>query len=222
MLTATEAPLAPAYPDWPERREANVNVLCEGPSISSLRADDLLPGPVVAVNHALSLSGDIQVDFWATIDHPKNLWEWGQSHLHPACRLFTTENNLLFWLELLGSMEAVSERLYALKPTFMEATEDEPAFLDDNGRPALIPTVIHVVSWLYQIGVERVRVFGADMRGSGSPLAFVPFSPVEDDGWRFRWAAERCFFALSQKKYRESGRRLERWAPLSTSSKNKS
>lgn len=218
---ALSEPLAPAYPDWPEVKERCVNVLCEGPSIEAATEADLLPGPVVAVNHALSLSGRFQIDFWATIDEPKNLWEWAQPYLPAACKLFTTENNLMFWLDYLG-FEVASERLYAIKPTYMVATDEHPALLAENGNPALIPSVTHVVSWLYQIGVEHVRVFGADMCGSGSPLAFTPYSTDEDVGWQFRWAVERRLFALSTKKYREGGRRLERWVKRSTSTRNKS
>lgn len=219
MLTATEAPLAPAYPDWPERGEENVNVLCEGPSISQLDLGDLLPGPVVAVNHAISLARKVPVDFWATIDSPHNLWKWGQPWLHGATKLFTTDNNVWTWEDILG--DGTIDRVYALKPTYMLATEDHPAFLGEDGKPALISTLTHVLGWLNHLGVGYVRVFGADMRGSGSPLAYTPFSEAEDEGWQFRWGVERRLFDLATDKFRESGRRLERWDPLSTSSKSK-
>lgn len=220
MLTATEAPLAPAYPDWPERREANVNVLCEGPSILDFDPANLLPGPVVAINHTLSMSDRVAVDFWATVDEPKILWDWAQPHLHPACKLFTTENNLGFWGDILG-MEVASERLYAKAPSYMEKTEWHPAFLGENGHPALLPTLTHVLGWCHALGAN-VRVFGCDMVGSDSPLSIAPFSEREDEGWKFRWAIERSLFALSTKKFRASGKRLERWAPRSSSTKNKS
>lgn len=220
-LATLAEPLAPAYPDWPEAKERCVNVLCEGPSIAHFEPWMLLDGPTVAVNHALAMSSVAPIDFWATIDEPKNLWDWAQPYLPAACKLLTTENNLMFWGDYLG-LEVASERLYSIKPTYMEATDEHPAFLAENGRPALIPTVSHTISWLYQIGVEHVRVFGADMCGSGSPLAFTPFSTDEDVGWQFRWAVERRLFALSTKKYRASGRRLERWVQPSTSTRNKS
>lgn len=219
MPQAAVAIHAPAYPDWPERPEGCVNVLCEGPSISQLRREDMLPGPTVAVNHALSLSEGVPVDFWATIDSPHNLWKWGLPWLHEATRLFTTDNNVWTWEDILG--DATVGRVYALKPTYMLATEDHPAFLGDDGKPALVSTLTHVIGWLHHLKVEHVRVFGADMRGSGSPLAFTPFSEDEDVGWQFRWGVERRLFDLATDKFRESGRRLERWVPQSTSSKSK-
>jgi hypothetical protein len=220
MSVATAAePLAPAYPHWPEERAECVSVLCEGPSIELVTPGDLLPGPVVAVNHALSLSGKFPVDFWATVDNPKNLWDWGAPYLHERCKIFTTDNNTFI---LDGMIEdAIAERVYALKPTFMEATEEHPAFLSDDGKPALLSTLTHVLGWLYHIGVPHVRVYGADMRGSGSPLAFTPFSEAEDVGWQFRWGVERRLFDLASDKYRSCGRRLDRWAPPSSSTKSK-
>ena len=219
MLTATEEALAPAFPGWPERRERFVNVLCEGPSILEFDPSQLLPGPVVAINHALSLSDRVPIDFWATVDEPKVLWDWAQPHLHQDCKIFTTENNLAFWVETIG-YEDGSRRLYAKEPSYMVETEHSPAFLGQNGHAALLPTVTHVLGWLYHLDAD-VRVFGADMRGSDSPLSIAPFSEDEDEGWQFRWDAERRLFALSTKKFRSRGKRLERWVPQSTSTKNR-
>jgi len=196
---------------WPELKFPDANVLCEGPSIEKVRAKDLLYGPTIAVNHALALSGRLPIDCWATIDHPMNLWEWGKDYLRDEVKLFTTENNLLLWEKAIGEDE-VNKRIYALKPTYMESVNGSPALLGANGKPALIPTLIHVLGWLSHMGTKRVRIFGSDMYGSGSNLSFLPFSESEDIGWKCRWAVERRLLALSMKQYRNRGQRLERWA----------
>lgn len=220
MLTATEEVLAPAFPGWPERRERFVNVLCEGPSILEFDPSQLLPGPAVAINHALSLSDRVPIDFWASVDEPSILREWAEPHLHPECKLFTTENNLAFWGDIIG-LEAASTRLYAKAPSYMVATDEHPAMLGANGHPALLPTLTHILGWLWHLDCD-VRVFGCDMRGAESPLSIAPFSEDEDEGWQFRWAVERRLLALSTKKFRASGKRLERWVPQSTSTKSRS
>jgi len=213
--------LPPFFPSWPEEPQPLVNVLCEGPSIEDVRWTDLLPGPTVAVNHAVALSQTLPVDLWATIDHPEILWSWAARHLHEKARLFTTTNNLMFWQDILG--DGIAERLYAWEPTFMVSVNGSPEVKGENGVPAVLPTLIHVLAWLSSLaGTKHVRVFGADMRGSWSNLSAVPFSASEEGGWDIRWAVERKLFALSTQKYRSRGQRLERWDPPSSDTRNRS
>lgn len=190
--------------DWPETASERCNVLCEGPSIQDLDLEDLLDGPVVAVNHTLSLvTKGVPIDVWATVDDPKNLWEWAQPYLEPETKLFSTENNLLVWTELLGNEP---ERLYVWEPTYMEG------FMDDEGKAPLLPTLSMVFPWLFKVGVRHVRLFGVDMRGSSSHLhQAIPYSDDEDDGWDLRWDVERRLLAVTMRKFRELGGRIERW-----------
>lgn len=215
MLQAiARRPIRPMYAPkgWPGRHERLVNVLVEGPSISLVKPSDMLKGPVVAINHALALSRSIPIDCWATVDKPTNLWKWSKPHLPKEAILLTTENNIMFWSDLIGP-NGVDKRLYAHPPTYMAGNGDDPAFLDDEGRPALLPTIFHVLGWLYSLrGLEEVRIFGCDMRGANSDLSFRPWTDDESGGWDFRWAVERKLLALSFKHFRSSGKRITRWA----------
>lgn len=199
------------YPSWPEIPALSVNVLCEGPSISEVSERDLLDGPVIAINHAIALSRALPIDFWAKVDRPDILWRWARQHLGRQVKIFTTENNILLWEEIIGRQ--VNDRLYAHRSTFMVPTKDDPdGFLSDDGKHALLPTLTHLLGWLYGIpGVQRVRLFGVDMRGSGSPLAEEAFSEDMDSGWKFRWIVERRLLALSARQFRRCGKRIERW-----------
>jgi hypothetical protein len=206
--------LPPRFAQWPEVPSECVNVLCEGPSIRDLKPEHLLPGPVVAVNHALSLSGLVPVNVWATIDDPKLLWAWAQPHLHGKAKIFSTENNIKFWYDLLGE-DGFNERLYCWVPTYMEhlATPEIKA--------PVIPTVTTTLAWIGNMpAVKRVRLFGCDMVGSNSPLSEEAFSEEEDIGWEFRWDTERTLLALMTKKYRERGKRIERWVKAPHVSRN--
>lgn len=209
----TGAPLRPRYPLFPETKALCANVLCEGPSILRVTRQDLLPGPVVAVNHALALSDRLPVDFWATVDDPKLLWDWSELHRPEGFKLFTTENNSTYWLDLLGE-EAFNEKAYAWQPTFMEhlGTPEQKA--------PVLPTVIPVLAWLSHVGCEHVRLFGCDMTGQNSHLSELPYSSEEDEGWEYRWAIERQLISICHKKYRARGKRLERWGKARSNSRN--
>lgn len=212
LATATAAPLAPAYPLFPETRYRQATVVCEGPSAclasqEALRAA-LLPGPVIAVNRALAFSQTIPVDVWATMDDPRFLWEWGQEHLHPTTKLFSGSDapNIWIWRELLG--DDAGGRLYARKATYM----DELAEYSSDGLAPMLPTIFHVLAWLLQVGAKHVRLVGCDMAGKGSPIG-PEWDPFPDQGHALRWSVERELLALSMKHYRARGARIERWQP---------
>lgn len=206
------APLRPAHArTWPEEPLPFANVLCEGPSVLEARPEDLLPGPVLAVNHAIALSSTLPVDCWATVDDPRNLWEWGREHLHRTTKLLSTENNLPVWHRLIG-MRSVNRRLYASSPVFMEAVpETGEGYIGEDGKPPLLPTVVHALGWLRKVGARHVRLFGCDMGGQGSPLSPIPYREEASEQSNFRWGVERALIGLSMKHYRREGLRLERW-----------
>lgn len=178
------------------------NVLCEGPSISDIDPDALLLGPTVAVNRALAVP-DIKKDFWATSDDPRALWSWSEEHRKPGLRFFSTDQNAGVWMLLLG--EEI-RRLYSVHMTAMAH--------DENGAMVILPTVVPVLAWLLRLGVKRIRVFGADMRGMGSPL-LGDWKHDPDWKWRSRWDVERVLFAHIARTARERGARIERWHPQS-------
>ena len=184
---------------WPEIPWPVVNVLVEGPSILELEQEDLLYGPTIAVNHALSIPG-IRMDFWATTDNPANLWEWSQAYRTPRLRYFTTDQNVGAWGGLLG--EDI-RKVYSTHLTQMGLHTPE-------GMPIILPTVITLLGWICRMGVKRVRIFGCDMKGTGSPLS-GRWSEKVDAAWDSRWMVERTLLAYTMRAYRLSNARIERW-----------
>lgn len=214
LATLTERPLAPLYPSFPEKGYTYANVLCEGPSILRVLEKDLLPGPTIAINHALALSWRLPVDFWATVDHPKILWDWSEPYRPEGLKVFSTENNVLFWIELLGE-DGFDRSFYGCPPTYMDHMETAEV------KAPVLPTVMPVVAWLFrQKTIRHVRLFGCDMVGQNSPLSAVGFQDVEDEGWEYRWTIERQLIYLATLQYRSRGKRLDRWDRVRHSSRN--
>lgn len=196
------------FPSWPEEPQKAVNVLCEGPSVLEIRKADLLPGPIVAVNHALSLDGlqGLQVDLWATSDHPETLRQWSLPFRRPGLRYWTTDPNLHLWAI---QEEIVSQGLlYSVDETVMEHLE--------SGQMTVLPTLFPLLAWLQRVGTERIRLFGVDMEGSGSPIGHEPWvSEAECSTWNtvwgWRWGVERTLLAHSIRALRARGVVCERW-----------
>lgn len=217
-MEATEAlqlPLRARFAKkWPESPQSAVNVLCEGPGVLEASPVDLLPGPVVAVNRAVALSWLFPIDLWASTDDPRNLWEWGRPYLRREVKILTIENNIPIWHKLLG-LQAFNRRVYAPSGVFMEASPETggEGYIGMDGKPPLVPTVLHVIGWLSRIGAKHVRLFGCDMRGDGSPIGPFPFQEEPSTSSRFRWEVERAMIAIAMKTYRTQGKRLERWSP---------
>lgn len=194
--------------DWPETPWDAANVLCEGPSILDLDPTELLLGPIIAVNHALAV--EAPVDFWATSDSPRTLWAWSERHRRSGLRYFTTDQNVGAWQELLGD-EVTS--VYSGDPTQMGLDEKTQA-------PVILPTLFPVLAWLLRLGVKDVRLFGVDMSGTASPIhSSEAWSPVSDEGHRWRWRVERVLLAHFTRLYRAKGARIERWNPRSRPSR---
>lgn len=158
------------------------------------------------MNRAIAFSAIVPFDAWATLDDPNHLWEWAKPSLHPRTKLFSSDGapNILFWRDILG--DAGLGRLYTRQPTYM----DELADYTDSGEPPMVPTLFHVLAWLLQVGVKRVRLVGCDMDGSGSPIG-PTWSSTTDEGHKYRWQVEREFLKFSEKHYRSRQARIERW-----------
>lgn len=196
---------------WPERRWPCVNVLCEGPSILEFDSRDLLLGPVVAINHALSVPAKAHV--WATTDVPRNLWEWSTPYRRQGLRFLTVDTALAAvagaW-NVTASEEELS-RVYAVEPTEM--------FTDAQGIPVILPTLMPTLAWLLKLEVKRVRIFGCDMSGEFGPLSQNAYVSEEGMGWTWRWNVERVLLSHMMRLYRAHGARIERWKPLARSRK---
>lgn len=190
---------------WPEIRWPVANVLCEGPSFRTLDHQALLLGPTIAVNRAIATH--VPVDFWATSDDPRNLWAWAEPYRHPALRYFSTDQNAHIWVDLLPGLEL--QKLYSTHHTEMGR--------DEQGLAVILPTVMPTLAWLLRLGVKRVRLFGADMVGMGSPIS-GDWKRDPDRSWESRWKIERVLLSHVARIYRGRGARIERWnhSPLET------
>lgn len=191
---------------WPELRWPVVNVLVEGPSIRNFSKDDLLYGPVIAVNHALAVP-ELEADFWATTDIPHNLWEWSKRYRTKKLRYFTTDQNVGVFGELLGPRQI--RKVYTSHLTQM-------GIETDDGKPIILPTLITLLGWLWRLDVKRVRLFGCDMKGQGSPLS-GDWSEKTTQLWDYRWRVERVLLAYTMRAYHDSGARIDRWPRTSPS-----
>lgn len=224
LAKALQEPLQPHCADFPEQVYREATVVCEGPSACLAPTQALqaapLRGPIVAVNRGIAFSDRLPIDVWATLDDPRLLWRWAQPLLPNRVKFFSSDGapNILFWRDLLG--EYGLGRLYTRQPTYM----DELAGYTASGQAPMVPTIFHVLAWLLQVGVKRVRLIGCDMEGTGSPLYLSAFGSdseenrmgwdsTADEGHVYRWQVEREFMRLSENHYRKRGARIERWQP---------
>lgn len=190
------------YSDWPERPCSCANVLCEGPSIKDFLPKNLLMGPVAAINHAISVPG-VQVNVWATTDRPTNLWGWSEPYRHPSLKFFTCDQNMGCWQELLG--EEGVRRCYTAIPTQLFG------LVNQEDEAVILPTLMPLLGWMDRLGVMRIRLFGVDMSGWGSPIGHEPYTDIEKPGETWRWTVERTLLSLAIRRYRARGARIERW-----------
>jgi hypothetical protein len=182
----------------------NWNVLSDGPSVSLATRDTLLPGKTLAVNWALRLSERLPVDVWAFVDHPDLLWEIMAPWRSEELELLVCDNHIVEVVDLAPA----SSKIYSAVTPFLG--EDRNA----KGQRVLLPTIFVALGWLYRIGATHVRVFGADMQGTGTDLATyttLQHKQEEDAGQAHRWKLERGGFAEAVRLFRADGRRLERF-----------
>ena len=187
--------------DWPF-----ANVLADGPSVLETREEDLLPGPVVAINCSLRMSSFLPIDVWASVDAPSHLWDAVNGHLGEDVDILSTGNNVQAWADRVDV-----GRLLIVEPTYLE---EEGTFLrDERGRKLMMPTIIYVLGYLRKYrNSSHVRIFGADMQGTNGPLhPFLPFEYANDEAATMRWDMERKILARATRLYREEGRRVERY-----------
>ena len=196
------------------------NVLADGPSIDHLKESDFLDGPVIAINLSIRLRAQgIPIDYWAMVDHPGLLWDWSEPYrlLTPDLIYIVIENHIKPMVDLIGLNEAGEP----LKPIVMQ---DSP-FLDVvlpgegrlevvDGKRVLCNSLIWALHWLLTERCEHVRIFGCDMKGTGSAGHSVPhwvWIEKEDKAHKARWMAERWGMSAVMRQFRRRGWRVERF-----------
>ena len=215
-------------PDW--------NVLCEGPSVLDVTVDDLLPGaPVVAVNMALVLADRLPVLVWASQDDPRTVKDFYDG---PGCdRKHSLKRRTCVWdivkrhlpdrpIVVWGQQDHRDEWLALAipradgEPTLPPGTRIElgRAVEDETfpWRPKVYPpgiacnwTTMSAIANCVLRGARRIRLFGADMRGSGN--VFTHFDEVEDKVHADRWKKERADMERTREACEVHGVTLERW-----------
>lgn len=124
-------------------RSENWTILCEGPSVLRAKPEDVLDGPVVAVNQAIRLHGTLcKVDVWCCEDGPRET---------PG---FKPPRNVIAWS---GSLKIWPwEKRYNIK-----CTGDEPPRLVGGKRNQ--NTIFRTIDRCVVRGAKHIRVIGADM-----------------------------------------------------------
>lgn len=147
----------------------NATVLARGPSLLRCTPDDVLEGPVLAINAAIE-HRCIPAQFWVCLDEPSNAYPaiadnpepWRPN---PAPVLVTRQGAAAYWARVPTAGMFVHDGRY---------------------KWSIILALWHA----QKIGATRVRVLGADMEGRnyayGPPGGFVPHE---------RWKAERAALA---------------------------
>lgn len=180
------------------------NVLCPGPSAPSIRQQDLLDGPTVAINAAIAT--DLPVWCWAMTDNPYNLYEsFPQAYQRRDLWFFTLDCWLWHW-ERLGVEVTRLFSVEAIQIMLPDANGEMRPVLSRRGHRGGMPTIIKVLGWLVScLGAREIKILGADMHGKGSP--WTPYcrwqpSPQEDSD---RWELERFLVSRAIRKAREFG-----------------
>lgn len=193
----------------------NWNIISGGASMLQLTKDDLLDGPVVAVNRAIQVSNvrNIKVDIWAAWDDPdrepvspegNTPWSLYQPYV--------PDYRLMMWVAL-EHLGAWIQRMY-MRSAFavMPGAIFQTGFLPEGKHACkTVPTVFLVVEEAIKWGAKRIRLLCADMDGNENPtrLGTNP-QPVP---WEGRWAYEKDVLAAFQKALPKKGVQFETWKP---------
>jgi hypothetical protein len=181
------------------------HVLCPGPSLRRLRADQFRPvGPVVAVNNAVL--HPVAHTVWAVQDQPErfeHVWRSldsaGRAALGPVwCR----ERSVAAW------------RAVGLGTWPHPETEAEfRARLIPTARPGSPPfqnlTVMMAVTRAIALGATAVEVFGADMGPAGYACGVDPMGRTPAQ-WDARWKTERGLWDLALQEWERAGATVRR------------
>lgn len=159
-------------------------ILCEGEGIIEVTRGMLADATVFAVNNALRLFPD-EVDYWCAQDpltaaaDPDGRDRWTGLAALPQHRA-----------------AILTSRAQATQPGWhsIEVEETNLEFYYAGIEPTLaIPTFHATLMWALRRQFSPIRVYGAAMRGTGSPL--TPWAPYQPDVDQPRWNEERWLLA---------------------------
>lgn len=171
-----------------------LNLVAEGPSAIKLLRSDLIAGaPVLAINAAVSIHRHLKipVHIWAVEDRPQNLWDWAVPYLPEPGRLilFGNEQHRQAWMDRGFSKEA----MFLAAPGMVQ---------EDSGALSIMPTIYAALLKAHAVGAKRMRIFGSDMVGQGSPFTpWNPWRPSPSVGEEVRWEKERAVMAHCQRQF---------------------
>lgn len=187
-------------------------VISAGASMEKVTSSDLLKGPVVAINRAISIRNRVPIHIWAVWDHPQRLFDLGyDEYIHPPLQIWLGPNR--FQEFYLAALEKVTEPEWekhlhpeiGLRCMPMGAREVEV----EGGKKGLksVFTAVYAIEKMVSMGARKIRVLGADMEGSWVP-GKTEEECVELDGDRWSW--ERDQWAQMEQAAEEIGVEIER------------
>lgn len=180
------------------------NIISEGPSAAYVTKADLLDGPVVAINMAIRKAEEFRVHVWAVEDDPRVIWKHAKPYHPELMMVWGAVNHAQTWLR-----KYPASKLYLTEPSLLMDPVDNVAPVLSTIFPTLVKAQAH--------GARCIRVFGADMRGSGSPFTkwrpglLGAWTEEESEQYAARWRVERRMFAHAIRRAKEEGVRIERW-----------
>lgn len=192
--------------------ESNWNILCPGPSILQCRDFDLLEpakgeikAPTVAVNRAIKTAlARHGAHIWAMWDKPDLLWDECKLAAGYHQRVWIGPQDQNRWEELLPPMWS-----------YRVLSKGMVAHSDGTLRPPY--TLMYVIEKIVSLGGKKIRVLGADMKGTWrKDLENWEEDDTEDrgldSGWD-RWAYEREHWDRMVEVATEKGVSLSRYFP---------
>lgn len=213
MPTDSWRPIAEHRPDAPTA----CTILCDGPSMAQFDAErDLIAGaPVVSVNTAQAIyrgevwcvhSGYGQLtsrlaDYGMTPELcvPDEMWfrtQWAEPNSPEQHDLAKKAQRTRTWASRVGPMANIL------------------GWVSRVEWGAVAPLAAAAIA--INLGVKRIRIVGADMKGSGYggiDSGVWRWRPEEDDEIARKWKRERVAMQYAIAEARERGIEIERWTP---------
>lgn len=192
---STELRSVMSYRQW--------TMISAGPSMVKVTASDILKGPVVAINRAISIRHRVPVNIWAVWDHPDRLFGLGyDKYIYPPLQVWLGPNRFQeCYLSALGRVE---------EPEWEGVFDPEIGFRclpfgfreNLDGKDKTVFTLIYAIEKAVSMGARKIKVLGADMIGSWAPGKSEE-ECVKDYGERWSW--ERWQFSEMVKAAETAG-----------------
>ena len=188
-------------------------IISAGPSMMKVTASDLLKGPVIAINRALSIRNRVPIDIWAVWDHPERLYALGyDKYVYPPLTIWMGPNR--FQELYLANMGKVEEPAWETNLHPRIGIRPMPfgwrKSVDEKGkaRVKVVFSLIFAIEKAVSLGGQKIRILGADMEGSWrDPLTEEECIAAEK--WD-RWKWERAQFGAIIEEAKRIGVDIER------------